>query len=151
VGGRIRTVAIGALVLAAVVPAVALAVRPSVSPVAQGYYTGSSPEGPVTFWMVLADNDQPNGHSFFTYAAYNMKFVTECAPTGLKLRKGFVIPGRRIRVSQRLHFRYHAHGVVIRGFVSGSLGGPNVTGTVQISRPGCDGDVLPFTAKLKPL
>jgi len=151
VGGRVRTVAIGVLVLGAAVPGVAIAVRPSVSPVAQGYYTGSSPEGPATFWLTIADNEQPSGHSFFTYAPYSMTFVSECAPSGLKLRNGFVIPGRRTRAGQQLHFHYHSRGVVIRGALSGPLGGPNVRGTVQISRPGCDGDVLPFTATLKPV
>jgi len=134
-----------ALVLTSL-PGVALAVRPSVSPSENVPYVGSDPEGPVTFLMMILTNKSPA----VTYIMNGMKFATECAPSGSSAPGVIVITRHRTRVSQQPRFSYHRAGFVIRGHVYGSLGAPRVVGTVQLDEPGCDGDVLPFTARLAP-
>jgi hypothetical protein len=112
---------------------------------AQGEWTGSDPAGPVKFFVLLADNEQPSGRAFFTYGISGMKFATECEPQGHKVPGQIGITQHRVRRSQHPRFSFHGHGVVIHGVITGSLGGPTISGTVQIDTPECDGDVMPFT------
>jgi hypothetical protein len=146
VGARCRMLIVGLVLVFASVPGGALAVRPSVSPAENVRYVGSDPEGPVTFLMMILTDKAPTP---VTYIMNGMRFATECSRSGSRAPGEIVITRHRTRASQQPRFGYHRDGFIIHGHISGSLGAPRVTGTVQLDRPGCDGDPLPFTARLQ--
>ncbi len=145
VGVRVRvSFAVLGLLLA---PATAIAVRPHASPVLQAPYSGSDPEGRVSFHMTIAFNDAiPGRPAFYAYSIDKFRFATECSPRGVRLPGGVDVRQTRRRRSQVAHFTYRGRGFSIRATLSGNLGTPAVHGTVRISERGCDGDALPFSA-----
>jgi hypothetical protein len=75
-----------------------------------------------------------------------LRLFTDCSPSLIKAPGEIgVFSHKRRRASQRIPFKYQRHGVNIRGYFYGPLGGPSVHATATISRPGCH-DVLSFTA-----
>lgn len=141
------------LVLAAA-PGVAIATRPSVSPVLQapGYVgtgsDGSDSESEVTarFDMTIAANVSLSGGSdWYAYTMENIRLFTDCSHARIKVPGSINTSFHRRRVSRRVHFTYRSHGVSMRGYFFGALGLPQVRATARVARPGCH-DVVSFTA-----
>jgi hypothetical protein len=134
-----------------VAPAVALATRPSVSPVAQanykGFVSGSQSKLAVKFGMTIADNEIPPPRgNWFAYTMHDIRLYPDCPQSPIKLPGAIDTSAfHRKRVAQRVHFSYQRKGVTIRGYLSGSLGLPRVHATARVVRPGCH-DRLSFTA-----
>jgi hypothetical protein len=138
----------------AAAPGVAIATRPSVSPVAQapGYVgtgsNGSGSESGLTakFDMTIAANVSPTrGGHWYAYTLYNLRLFTACSHARIKVPGSINTSFHRRRVSRRVHFTYRSHGVSIRGYFFGPLGLPQVRATARVARPGCH-DVVSFTA-----
>ncbi len=153
VGARLRMrIVVPATLIAVLVltgmTSVAVAVRPHASPTFTANYRGSDPDGRVSFTLGGAYNEPLNRPPFTTYELYDLKFATECSRSGTKVPGLISLPHARRHASQQMHFTYRAHGFVIRGVLYGPLGRPKFKGTVEVVRRGCDGDVLPWTARL---
>jgi hypothetical protein len=129
---------------------VAVAVRPHASPTFVADYRGSDPDGPVSFTLGGAVNEPLNRPPFTTYELYDLKFASECSRSGTKLPGVISLTHHRRHASEQQHFTYRARGFVIHGLLYGPLGKPKFKGTVEVVRHGCDGDVLPWTAKFVP-
>jgi hypothetical protein len=95
--------------------------------------------------MTVASNDIPGALSY-GYSMQNIRLFTDCSPDLIKApgRIGLFSVTRR-KVSQRIHFKYHRHGVTLRGYLFGPLSLPRVHATATIASPGCR-DVFSFTA-----
>src|SRR6185437_13435945 len=147
-----------AVLALALAPTAAIATRPSVSPtyVIQGY-KGFASEGDSSKSVLVArfeldgaanTSQRPVSHG---YILVNMRLFTDCAPSLVRVPDQIGrISATRVKASQRIRFRYHRHGVKIRGYFYGPLGGPSVHATATIERPGCH-DVLSFTATVPKL
>jgi hypothetical protein len=131
VARRVRRVVVGLVLVLAVAPGIALAVRPSVS-ASLVFYRGSDAEGPVSF-SIFSDNG--------IGSISDMRFATECAPAGRSVRGTIIV---RERGNGAIPFSYHRPGFRISGRISAT--GSRVTGTVRLDTPRCDSDVLPFRA-----
>jgi hypothetical protein len=139
----------------AAMPGVALATRPSVSPVAQapgyvGYQSGgggSNSELAVKFDMTIAANTilSGGGGEWYAYTAYDIRVFTDCSQSPIKVRGSIDTSLHRRRVSRRVYFSYRSHGVSIRGYFFGPLGLPRMRATAKVARARCH-DVVPFTA-----
>ncbi len=127
---------------------VADAVRPHVSPTFVANYRGSDPEGGVSFTLGGAFNEPLNRPTFTTYELYNLRFATECSRSPAALPGSIVLAAPRRHASEQEHFTYRAHGFVIHGVLYGALGNPRFRGTVAVVKRRCDGDALPWTARL---
>ena len=127
---------------------VAVAVRPHASPTFVANYRGSDPDGRVSFTLGGAYNEPLNRPPFTTYELYDLRFATECSRAGMKLPGPIILTHQRRHASEQEHFTYRAHGFVIHGVLYGALGKPQFRGTVEVVRRGCDGDALPWTARI---
>jgi hypothetical protein len=148
VGARVRLLVVFGLALA-VAPAVAVATRPSVSPVYQANYKGFESGSPsklvVKFGMTIDENEiLPRGH-WFAYIMHNIRLYTGCSQSPVKVPGAITTSFHRRHVAQRVRFNYRRHGVTIRGYLSGSLLTPQVHAMARVARPGCH-DVVSFTA-----
>ena len=148
---RVRILSVAVLALA-LLPAAAIATRPSVSLYVLTGYEGFASESGAKSELVarfnLAGKPEvgPGGRSTYAYKLDSMRLFTDCSPSLVKAPGEIgVFSHKRRRVSQRIPFKYQRHGVNIRGYFYGPLGGPSVHATATISRPGCH-DVLSFTA-----
>lgn len=89
-GARIYLLFVIGLALA-VAPAVAVATRPSVSPVYQANYKGFESGSPsklaVKFGMTIAENEiVPRGH-WFAYGMHDIRLHTDCSQTRSRSRE----------------------------------------------------------------
>jgi hypothetical protein len=144
-----------AVVLAvAVIPTAAIATRPSVSPVyiVPDYQVfapasnGAKPKLVARFDVAGNEEFLPSGGRTFAYMIEGLQLFTDCSPSRVNVPDEI---GRfsvtRRKVSQRIHFKYHKHGVTIRGYFFGGLWEPRVRVTAKVTRSGCR-DELSFTA-----
>ena len=152
-GARARVLC-GVAFALALMPTAAIATRPSVSPVyvITGYKgfasdgNGVKSEAVARFNLVGEYEADPSGGLTYAYKIDSLRLFTDCSPSLVKAPGEIgVFSHKRRRVSQRIPFKYQRHGVNIRGYFYGPLGGPSVHATATISRPGCH-DVLSFTA-----
>jgi hypothetical protein len=148
VGARVRLLFVLGLALA-VAPAVAVATRPSVSPVYQANYRGFEPgstlELAVRFGMTIAENEiVPRGH-WFAYSMHDIRLYTDCSQSPVRVPGAINTSFHRRRIAQRVRFSYRRQGVTIRGYLSGSLLTPRVHASARVARPGCR-EVVSFTA-----
>ena len=154
-GARLRMrIAVPVTLIAALalsgLTSVAVAVRPHASPTWVANYRGGGPGGPVSFTVGGADNETVDVPPSHNYELYNLKFATECSRTGTRLPGLISLPHLRRHVGDQERFSYRARGFVIHGLLYGPLRRPKFKGTVAVVRPGCDGDVLPWTAAIVP-
>ena len=148
VGAVVRLLFVLGLALA-VAPAVAVATRPSVSPVFQanykGFESGSTSKLAVKFGMTIAENEiLPRGH-WFAYNMHDIRLYTDCSQSPVRVPGAINTSFHRRRIAQRVRFSYRTQGVTIRGYLSGSLLTPRVHASARVARPGCR-EVVSFTA-----
>jgi hypothetical protein len=153
VRARLLVGLIAVALIVIVAPGVAGAVRVSVSPTYVGVYRGSDTAGTVGFRLYIDENEPPAGEkgalSAWSYLFGRIRIAAKCSSPGpLRTTGQIVVPGSRFHPRQHLRFDHRLHGIEIRGVISGRLKYPEVHGTIQVLRPGCDHVVMPFTAAL---
>lgn len=151
-GTRVR-ITCAVVVALALIPTAAIATRPSVSPVYiltnyKAFAPDSSGKQKLVATAQLGGNEEfpPSGGRTFAYMIEVLHLYTDCSPSLVNVPDPI---GRfsvtRRKVSQRIHFKYHKHGLTIRGYFFGNLLAPRVRVTAEVARPACR-DELSFTA-----
>lgn len=151
-GTRVRITCVVVLALA-LIPTAAIATRPSVSPMYiltnyRAYAHDSSGERELVATAQLGGNEEfpSSGGRTFAYEISVLNLFTDCSPSLVTVPDTIGrFSVKRRKVSQRIHFKYHKHGLTIRGYFFGPLVAPRMRVTATVARPGCH-DELSFTA-----